>query len=73
MRLHDGGVVRQNRGRGRRGREHIRIPDEERATLVDHVLSHGFTMAEAGRRVQLKVGRTTVSSIIQTFCHRTGM
>ncbi|XP_022594198.1 uncharacterized protein LOC111216851 isoform X2 [Seriola dumerili] len=42
-------------------------PDEIRATLVDHVLNHGLTMAEAGRRVQPNVGRTAVSSIIQTF------
>ncbi len=52
---------------GRRGRGHMRVPDETRATLVDHVLNHGLTMAEAGRRVQPNVGRTTVSSIIQTF------
>ncbi len=61
------GVGRQNRGRGRRGRGHIRVPDEIRATLVDHVLNHGLTMAEDGRRVQPNVGRITVSSIIQTF------
>lgn len=57
----------QNRGRGRRGQVHRRIPDEIRATIVDHVLNHGLTMAEAGRRVQPNVGRTTVNSIIQTF------
>ncbi|XP_051238676.1 uncharacterized protein LOC127353457 [Dicentrarchus labrax] len=45
----------------------MRVPDEIRATLVDRVLNHGLTMAEAGRRVQPNVGRTTVSSIIQTF------
>ena len=67
VRLRGGGVGRQNRGRGRRGRGHMRVPDEIRATLVDHVLNHGLTMAEAGRRVQPNVGRTTVSSIIQTF------
>ncbi|KAL2083220.1 hypothetical protein ACEWY4_020993 [Coilia grayii] len=63
MRLRGGGF---GRGRGRRGRR-IRVPDEIRATLVDHVLNHGLTMAEAGGRVQPNVGRTTVSSIIQTF------
>ncbi len=47
----------------------MRVPDEIRATLVDHVLNHGLTMAEAGLSVQPNVGRTTVSSIIQTF-HR---
>ena len=67
VRLRGGGVGRQNRGRGRRGRGHMRVPDEIRATLVDHVLNHGLTMAEAGRRVQPNVGRTTVSSIVQTF------
>lgn len=64
VRLRGGGVRGQNRGRGRR---HVRVPDEIRATLVDHVVNHGLTMAEAGRRVQPNVGRTTVSSIIQTF------
>ncbi len=67
VRLRGGGAGRQNRGRGRRGRGHMRVPDEIRATLVDHVLNHGLTMAEACRRVQPNVGRTTVSSIIQTF------
>ncbi|KAM4592404.1 uncharacterized protein PAE49_011102 [Odontesthes bonariensis] len=43
----------------------MRVPDEIRATLVDHVLNHGLTMAEAGRRVQPNVGRTTV--FVQTF------
>ena len=60
MPLRDGGVGRHYRGRGR-----MHVPDEIRATLVDHVLNHvlnhGLTMAEAGRRVQLSVGRTTVS------------
>ncbi len=58
----------QNRGRGRRGQVNRRIPDEIRATIVDHVVNHGLTMAEADRRVQPNVGRTTVNSIIQTFC-----
>lgn len=57
----------QNRGGGRRGQVHRQIPNEIRATLVDHVINHGLTMAEAGRRVQPNVGRTTVNSIIQTF------
>ncbi len=38
----------QNRGRGRRGQVHRRIPDEIRATIIDHVLNHGLSMAEAG-------------------------
>ena len=61
-RLRGRGVGRHNRGRGR-----MNIPDEIRATLVDHVINHGLTMAKAGRRVQPNVERTTVSSIIQTF------
>lgn len=40
---------------------------EIRATLVDHVINRGFTMEEAGRRVQPNVNRSTVSSIVQTF------
>ena len=64
----------QNRGRGRRGQIHGQIPNEIRATVVDHVVNHGLTLAEAGRRVQPNVGRTTVNSIIQTFLlGRTGM
>ena len=43
------------------------IPNKIRAAVVDHVANHGLTMAEAGRRVQPNVGRTTVNSIIQTF------
>ncbi|KAL7830033.1 hypothetical protein SRHO_G00311600 [Serrasalmus rhombeus] len=70
VRLRGRGVGRQNRGRGRRGQGHMRVPDEIRATLVDQVLNHGLTMAEAGRRVQPNVGRTTVSSIIHTFHRR---
>nr|XP_023675344.1 uncharacterized protein LOC111847946 [Paramormyrops kingsleyae] len=60
-----GGGRGQNRGRS--GQPHRHVPDEIRATRVDHVINHGLTMAEAGRRVQPNVGRTTVSSIIQTF------
>ncbi len=41
--------------------------DEIRATLVDHVINRGFTMEEAGRRVQPNVNRSTVSSIVLTF------
>lgn len=46
----------------------FRIPDESRATLVDHVINRGLTMEEAGRRVQPNVNRYTVSSIVQRFC-----
>ncbi len=67
VRMHGGRVQRQNRGRGRRGQGQRRISDEIRATAVDHVVNHGLTMAEAGWRVQLNIGRLTISSIIQTF------
>ncbi len=74
VRLRGGGVGRQNRGRGRRSRGHMRVPDEIRATLVDHVLNHGLTMAEAGLRMLPNVERTNVSSIILIFfVDRTGM
>lgn len=59
-------------GRGRGARRHHAVQDEIRATLVDHVINHGLTMAEAGRRVQPNVPRSTVSSIIQTFRRETG-
>ncbi len=62
-----GRVQRQNRGRGRKVRGHRRISDEIRATIVDYVVNHGLTMAEAGQRVQPNIGRSTVSPIIQTF------
>ena len=62
----------QNRGRGRRGQIHRQIPNEIRATVVDHVVNHGLTMAEAGQRVQPNVGRTTVNSF-KHFVGRTGM
>lgn len=55
------------RGRGRRARRHYAVPDEIRATIIDHVINHGLTMAEEGRQVQPNVPRSTVFSIIQTF------
>ena len=67
VRMRGGRGRGQNRGRGRRGQIHRQIPNEIRATVVDHVVNHSLTMAEAGRRVQPNVGRTTVNSIIQTF------
>ncbi len=42
------------------------------STLVDHVINRGFTMEEAGRRVQPNVNRSTVSSIVQTFRRENG-
>ncbi len=54
----------RERGRGRG--QITFVPDEIRATLVDHVV-HGMTMREAGQRVQQNVSRFTVASIIRTF------
>ncbi len=45
VRMHGGRVQRQNRGRGRRGQGQRRIPDEIRATILDHVVNH-LTMTE---------------------------
>lgn len=60
-----GGGVRMRGGLGGRGRGARR--HRIRATIIDHVINHGLTMAEAGRRVQPNVPRSTVSSIVQTF------
>ncbi len=46
VRMHGGSVQRQNRGRGRRGQGQRCISDEIRATIVDHAVNHGLTMAE---------------------------
>ncbi len=64
-----GGGVRGRHNRGRGGNRRVRVSDEIRATLVDHVINRGFTMEEAVPRVQPNVNRSTVSSIEQTF-HR---
>lgn len=65
---HGRGVrMRGGRGRGQnrgRGQVYGQTPDEIRATIVDHVVNHGLTVAEAGQRVQPNVGRTTVNPII---------
>lgn len=66
--MHGERVGRQHRVRVRRGQGHQHVSGEIRTTLVDHVLNHGIIMAGAGKRV-LNVGRSTTSSIIQTF-HR---
>ncbi len=34
---------------------------------MDHIHNHGPTMAKVGQKVQLNVGRTTVSLVIQLF------
>ncbi|XP_026005766.1 uncharacterized protein LOC113010777 [Astatotilapia calliptera] len=38
-----------------------------RATVIDHVIVHGMTMAEAGRRVHPNLSRFTVATIIKAF------
>jgi len=48
VRMHGGRVKRQNRGRGRKGQGQRCISDEIRATVVDHAVNHGLTIAEAG-------------------------
>lgn len=39
---------------------HQNHSDEIGATLMDHGVNYGLSMAEAGRRVQLNVGRSAV-------------
>ncbi|KAI2664199.1 hypothetical protein H4Q32_002341 [Labeo rohita] len=43
------------------------ITDEMRATVIDHVIVHGMTMAEAGLRVRPNLSRFTVATIIRAF------
>ncbi|XP_067107091.1 uncharacterized protein [Osmerus mordax] len=38
-----------------------------RATVIDHVIVHGMTMAEAGLRVRPNLSRFTVATIIRAF------
>lgn len=63
VRVSGGGIG----GRGRRAQRRHAVPDEIRATIIDHVINQGHTMAEAGHRVQPNVPSSTVFSIIQTF------
>lgn len=44
----------RQRGRGRV--EERQISNEIRATIIDHVINHGLSMTEAGRRVQPNLG-----------------
>ena len=45
----------RGRGRGRGRNRNMNVPNEIRATIVDHVLNHGLSMAEAGRRLSQKL------------------
>ena len=40
VRVHGGGIG----GRGRGARRHHAVPDEIRATIIDHVINHGLTI-----------------------------
>lgn len=48
-------------------RARTRVPDEIRATIIDHVINHGLSYREAGERVQPHLSRDTVASIIRIF------
>ncbi|XP_035984918.1 uncharacterized protein LOC118558489 isoform X1 [Fundulus heteroclitus] len=70
------GAGQGGRGAGQQGREgpggrarqpRTIITDEMRATVIDHVIVHGMTMAEAGLRVRPNLSRFTVATIIRAF------
>ncbi|XP_051985534.1 uncharacterized protein LOC127646124 [Xyrauchen texanus] len=64
------GGDQQGRGEGPEGRARQPrsiITDEMRATVIDHVIVHGMTMAEAGLRVSPNLSRFTVATIIRAF------
>ncbi|KAL3996701.1 SPOC domain-containing protein 1 [Sarotherodon galilaeus] len=63
-----GGQHGRGEGPGGRARQpHTIITDEMRATVIDHVIVHGMTMAEAGLRVRPNMSRFTVATIIRAF------
>ena len=62
---------RRGRGRGVRMRgggipraARTVVSDEIGATITDHVINHALSLREAGERVQPKLRRSTVASII---------
>ncbi len=64
------GAGQGGRGAGQVGRARQTrtiITNEMRATVIDHVIVHGMTMAEAGRRVRPNLSRFSVATIIRTF------
>ncbi len=64
------GVGERVRGQGhgpRRRQQQHRVSNEIRAIVVDHVINHGMTMTEA--MIQPNLRRSTVASIIRTFCN----
>ncbi|KAL3987640.1 hypothetical protein ACER0C_014755 [Sarotherodon galilaeus] len=63
-----GGQDGRGEGPGGRARQpRTIITDEMRATVIDHVIVHGMTMAEAGLRVRPNLSRFTVATIIRAF------
>ncbi|XP_019210903.2 uncharacterized protein LOC109199985 [Oreochromis niloticus] len=63
-----GGQHGRGEGPGGRARQpRTIITDEMRATVIDHVIVHGMTMAEAGLRVRPNLSRFTVATIIRAF------
>ncbi len=63
-----GGQQGGGEGPGGRARQpRTIITDEMRATVIDHVIVHGMTMAEAGLRVRPNLSRFTVATIIRAF------
>lgn len=64
----EGGQQERGEGPGGRRRQpRTIITDDMRATVIDHVIGHGMTMAEAGRRVHPNLSRFTVATIIKAF------
>lgn len=48
-------------------KKRVHIPDQIRATLIDLVVNRGLSLAEAGQRVQPRLSKSTVSTIISNF------
>ncbi|XP_051524775.1 uncharacterized protein LOC127424032 [Myxocyprinus asiaticus] len=63
----------QGRGRGVRmrgcaqSRARARVTDEIIATIIDHIINHGLSYREAGKRVQPNLSRDIVASIVRIF------
>ena len=60
--MRGGGRVRGRgrAGRGGHGQKRQQLSNEIRAILVDHVINHGLTMRESGRRRSLSQQHTLV-------------
>ena len=55
VRMRGGGRVRGRAGRGGHGQRRQQLSNENRATLVDHIINHGLTLREAGLSVILQI------------------